>query len=555
MLEGIRKDIERLRRAIILPSRDSRFEEESQRLEKSLYLFLQAAWAQIEGIVPFQGGWALEAVCEHIQAVFLGEIKKLIISVPPRSGKTSALSIAGPAWVWSWNPAIKFVFNSYAQKISFDHSRLCKLLIESPWYQQRWGYKVKLSADQSTKSHFTTTALGHRISTSVQAGGTSLGGDFLISDDPNDLGEGKATRDATNDWFDRVWPSRLNPNGVGGEILTQQRSHIEDVTGHVLARQDADEWVKLVLPMEYETARKTKTIILPSSNGKVWEDPRTTEGELLCPEYRNEAAVGRKKTELGSYNYASQYQQRPSPEGGGLIKKDWFAVWKEEKPPKMEYVLLSWDTAFTARDTDASYSAATCWGIFKYQGVPNVMLLSAWRDRVGFPELLQRAIRLARNWGDIGVEPQTRKHTMMPDEIIIEKKASGHSITSEFVSKGVPVHGFNPDKYGDKMQRVHKITPYIETGLVWVAAQPPNFLRLRSDHQMLIDNCESFPVSDSRDIVDSMSQALLYIVREKGLLRHRLDFGFKDWSPDDDFTPGRTRDDSPEVRKYFGLED
>ncbi len=148
--------------------------------EESLYTFVKHAWPSVEGNNPFISSWHIQAICEHLEAATRREIPKLILNIPPRASKTTIISIMWPAWVWIKMPQVKFLFSSYAQKISWEHSRLCKMLIESPWYQERWGHIVKLSKDQVTKGHFTNTATGHRIATSVGAGGTALGGDILV---------------------------------------------------------------------------------------------------------------------------------------------------------------------------------------------------------------------------------------------------------------------------------------------------------------------------------------------------------------------------------------
>jgi len=522
--------------------------------ETSLFEFVKQAWPQIEGDNPFVPSWHIEAICEHLEAASRGQIKKLLISVPPRTSKTTIISIMWPSWAWLKNPGLKFLFSSYAQKISWEHSRLCRMLIESPWYSY-WNHIVKLSPDQATKGHFTTTALGHRIATSVGAGGTALGGDVLVMDDPNEAGESVVVSESTNSWVSRVWPSRLNPGGLGVNVLVQQRIREMDVTGYWLSRDENDEIVKLILPMEFESSRRAKTIILPSSNGKVWQDPRTKEGELLCPAYLDQEAIKRKKIELGAFNYAGQYQQRPAPEGGGIIQAGWFQ-WLKAAIPKITYSVQSWDTALTANEL-SSYSACTTWGIFiDKDKIANLLLLSAWRGRVSYPELLKRAERLRNNYLDVGEEPlQVGKGKCKPDEIVVEAKASGHTLISDFVSKGINVKSFDPGKYGDKLQRVHLCTPYIEAKLVWVMAQPKSYTSLYPDDQMVVDMCALFPNSESRDVVDTMSQAIIYCAKKKGLLKHRMEYGFKSQAFGNEHQPGFAKPPKEKNRGYFNKED
>jgi hypothetical protein len=503
--------------------------ESIQECQDSFYTFVKTAWHVIEGHTPFLSNWHIQAICEHLEAAMRGEIPRLLINIPPRCSKTNIVSILLVGWVWTTRPWVKFLYASYAQKISWEHSRLCKLLIESPWYQDRWGHVVNLSKDQATKGHFTNTAFGHRIATSAGAGGTALSGDVLILDDINDasegVGESQVTRERTNDWLSRVWPTRLNPGPIKAHVSIQQRIAEMDQSGLWMSCY-GDDVVKLILPMEFERERRSKTIVLPSTNGKVWEDPRTNEGELLWPSYLDAQTLAIRKRELGSYNYAGQYQQRPAPEEGGIIQRNWFRVWTK-KLPTIKYMLQSWDTALTAKET-SSYSACTTWGTFEDENkITHLILISAWRDRVVYPELLKRAIRLKRNCSDIHTEELKPNKQMQPDITLVEAKASGHPLISDLNSKGIIVHGFNPDKYGDKMQRVHLVTPFIECGRVWVISQDEGDMkRLRPDHEMLIENAILFPNAEARDLVDTMTQTILYLSKVKGVLTHVMNLNF-----------------------------
>lgn len=492
--------------------------------ESSFHYFVKCAWPVIES-TPFIDGWHIHAECEHLEMVFYKKIKKLKINVPPRTGKTNIISVMFPAWCFIKDPSIRFLFSSHAQKISFEHSRLCRLLIESHWYRRFWGDRVIISKDQSTKGHFTTTEHGHRIATSVSSGSTALGGDVLVMDDPNDAGESKVTREATNDWHSRVWVSRVNYGKIGAHILVQQRTHEMDISGYV--SKDL-EWVNLILPMEYEPDRKCKTLILPSTKGKIWEDPRTKKGELLCPDYLNEKTILEKRIELGRYNFAGQYQQMPAPAGGGLIERAWFKVWNQKKLPTIGYMVQSWDTDMSGNSSkkeDSSYSACSTWGLFKDEkGVNNILLLYSWQDKIRYPELLARALRLYSNCSDIGEEPRESNASFQPDIVLIEAASFGHSILGDFTAKGILAKEFQPRKYGDKETRVRLISSFIENGKVWVIGADLD--NLNKDHEILVSACEIFPKGESDDIVDTMSQALLHF-REKGLLVHSLDMDFE----------------------------
>ena len=326
--------------------------------------------------------------------------------------------------------------------------------------------------------------------------------------------------------------SRLNPSGLNVNINVQQRTSEMDATGYTLSRDPG--CVKLVLPMEFEANRAAMTIILPSTGGKAWQDPRTTEGQLLCPAYLNEDDIKEKKLVLGSYNYAGQYQQRPSPEAGGIILRSWFKVWSYTQLPLFTYVIQCWDTALTDKKS-ASYSARATWGLFKDErNVTHMMLISAFRAIIGYHVVLARGLRLKDNYLDIHEDPLEPDYRKEPDRIIIEDKATGSLLVSDMVSKGIPATGFVPDKYGDKTARVHLATPYIESGRIWVASEVDRPDTLLPDHEMLVHMCTLFPRSESRDLVDTMTMGILYLAKEVKLLSHVMSPRFERDKLEDD---------------------
>lgn len=480
--------------------------------EKSLYEFFKQAWIHIEGSgTPFIDGWHVGALCEHVQAVLEGEISELLINISPRSCKTSIVSVAAIPWMWTREPSLKAVYASYKRDLSLEHSRICRMLIESYWYQINWGHKFSLLKDQSAKSHFTNTETGHRIScsTSLNAGTTGFGGDLLVLDDPNRAGESAVTRESTNKFVATVWSNRLNPGGLRGKILVQQRTDEEDVSGIALQKEKGV--TALVIPMEYEKSRHCKTVILPSTKGKIWEDPRKKDGELMWPQGMCKEELEVIKKDVGQYNYACQFQQRPSPEEGGILKKKWFRVWKEKTPPTVKFVLQCWDTALSAKE-EGSFSACTTWGIFHdNEGVPCIILLSLWMGKVEYVELRSMALRLYtdyRDTGDVDIVPD-KNHA--PNLVLVEAKSSGHQILADLRRAGIPFSGFLPDKYGDKLSRTRAITPLLQNGRVWVPAKPPDYILLRNFAEKFVTICGTFPDKSSLDVVDTFTMCLIYL--------------------------------------------
>lgn len=477
----------------------------------SLHAFIKQAWPAIEGGVPFVDNWHIQAIAEHLEACYNREIKKLLINIPPRTSKSTIVSVMFPAWVWIRSPQEKFLYASYASSLSVEHSLKCRRLIESYWYQERFGGIYKLSKDQKAKSFFDNNKKGSRISTSVGASATGKGGNFLIVDDGNNVqdGESEVKRNNANEWLDSVWSTRLNDPKNDVQIIIQQRLHEDDMTGHIINNDANNEWTKLIIPMEYEERRKAKTIILPSTNGKVWEDPREEEGELLSQARFSSEEIRQYKSRLGSYGYAGQYQQRPAPEDGGIIQKSWFRWWKSETPPEIQYIVQSWDTALTANEMSA-YSACTTWGVFLDENyIEHLILLGMWRGRVEYPELREMAKRLYIDYRDSGKAHNPKFTGRSPDLCLVEAKASGDPLIQDLHRGGIRAVSFNPSKYGDKIQRVRLITPIIEGGRVWLRAQAPQYDRLMPFSDEFLQEVATFPNSSSRDLVDTMTQALL----------------------------------------------
>src|SRR5215469_10281690 len=240
----------------------------------------------------FIDSWALQAIAEHLEAVIDGQITRLIINIPPRMAKSSLCAVCLPAWTWAQpevthtsGPQVKFLHASYAERLSARDSLKCRRLIKSRWYQDLWGDRFSLNMDENTKLRFSNDQGGERLITSINGTATGEGMAIGVIDDPNAANEAysEATIEATNEWWDGTMPTRLDDPDRGAFILVQQRLSELDLTGHILEKESGD-WTFLMLPMEYESERAFMTTI-------GWSDPRTEEGELLCPERFTPRAV------------------------------------------------------------------------------------------------------------------------------------------------------------------------------------------------------------------------------------------------------------------------
>jgi predicted phage terminase large subunit-like protein len=282
--------------------------------ERSLYEFVQQAWPHVEA-VPFTDGPHIQAVCDHLQAVSEGQIKQLLLNIPPGCSKSLITCVFWPAWEWARDPSLRWFCASYDQRLSTRDSVRCRALVSSPWYRRNWGDRFRLTDDQNQKTYYETDAGGYRLATSVGAHGTGEHPDRIIIDDPHDpIGaESESERQRTIDWWDLTMSTRGVARDVR-RVIIMQRLTDNDLSAHVLKEGD---WVHICLPMWYEPGRMPATPL-------GWNDWRTEEGQLLIPELFSEEKLAPVKKKLGVYGVAGQMQQRPSPRGGALFKRDWW---------------------------------------------------------------------------------------------------------------------------------------------------------------------------------------------------------------------------------------
>jgi hypothetical protein len=287
-----------------------------EQARRSLKEFVIQAWHVLEPSTEFLDGIPIDAICSHLQAVTEGHIGNLLINVPPRHAKSLLVCVFWPAWVWIDHPEARWLFASHRQPLAERDSMKCRSLIESEWYQQRWGDRFQLRKDQNQKQRFENDCTGSRIVVPMFAG-TGEGGDYVVVDDPHtvDQAESDTKRTATVEWWTGAMSTRINNPSKAHKVVVQQRLHEADLTGNLLMRGGYEH---LCLPAEFEPERRCRTSI-------GLQDPRTEAGELLWPERFDQAVLERHKAELGSYRYAGQFQQRPTPASGGIFQGHWFS--------------------------------------------------------------------------------------------------------------------------------------------------------------------------------------------------------------------------------------
>jgi len=459
--------------------------------ERSLADFIRIGWRYIDP-ADYIGNWHIDAVCEHLEAVSRGQLRRLIINIPPRHMKSLSCSVAWPAWTWIQKamagtlagPSTSFLAISYAHNLSIRDSVKCRRLIYSPWYQENWGDRFRLANDQDTKIRFDNDHQGYRICTSVEGMATGEGADIAIIDDAMSAGDAnsKTAQDAVISWWDNVMPTRLNNQKTGAFAVIAQRLHERDIVGHILSKENRTDWTVLCLPARYER-----------EHPHVWaRDPRKEEGELLWPARNGEAEVKALETALGGYGAAGQLQQRPSPAGGGIFKAEWWKYFRPDALPVVRRIVQSWDTAFKTK-TANDYSVCTTWA----ECENGYYLLDVWKQKVEFPDLKRMVVSKGAQW--------VEGHRVAA--ILVEDKASGQSLVQELRrDTTLPIVPIKVDQ--DKESRAYAVTPLIEGGRVFLPEGAPWLADF-------VASLSGFPNAAHDDDVDSLTQALAYMAREQ----------------------------------------
>ncbi len=400
-----------------------------------------------------------------------GKTKRLIINMPPRHTKSEFASFMLPAWFLGRFPGKKIIQCSNTAELAVGFGRKVRNLVDSEVYAKIFP-NVALRSDSKAAGRWSTNANGEYFAIGVGGTVTGKGADLLIIDDPHSEQEA-ALASADPSVFDKVYEwytsgprQRLQPGGSIVVVMTRWSKR--DLTGKILQAmtdRDGDEWEIIELPA-----------ILPS------EKP-------LWPEFWSYDELSKLRIELPLSKWSAQYQQNPTSEEGALVKREWWMEWEAENPPYCQFVIQSWDTAFTKNER-SDYSACTTWGVFykdENENDPHIILLDALKERMEFPELKARAFEYYQEW--------------QPDAFIIEAKASGAPLIFELRRMGIPVQEFTPTRGNDKISRLNSVTDLFASGKVWAP-------RKRWAEEV-IEEMAAFPNSDHDDLVDSSTQALI----------------------------------------------
>jgi predicted phage terminase large subunit-like protein len=414
-------------------------------------------------------------IAEKFNRLAKGEVKRLIINMPPRHTKSEFASNLLPAWMVGRKPDLKIIQTTHTTELALRFGRKAKNLIDSPEYQQL--FKTRLKEDSQAAGKWETEQGGEYYAAGVGSAITGRGADLLIIDDPH------SEQDALNvdalekayEWYTSGPRQRLQPGGAIVVVMT--RWSMKDLTGALLKSQKelkADQWEVVEFPA-----------ILPS-------------GKPVWPGYWKLAELESVKASLSVGKWSAQWMQNPTSAEGSIIKREWWKIWDKNYIPPLQHIIQSYDTAFLKKET-ADYSAITTWGVFypNADSPANLLLLDAVKERLEFPELRKKAYEQFKYWN--------------PETVIVEAKASGLPLTYELRKMGIPVINFTPSRGNDKHARVNSVAPLFESGIIW--APEDKFA------EEVIEECAAFPYGDNDDLVDSTTQAVMRF-RQGGFIGH-----------------------------------
>ncbi len=406
-------------------------------------------------------------IAEKLEKIATGELKRLIVNMPPRHSKSEFASYLMPAWFLGRNPKLKIIQATHNTELAVRFGRKVRNLIETEAYYEIFP-ETKLKTDDKAAGRWGTEAGGEYFAAGVGAAVTGRGADLFIIDDPHSeqdaLSEGAF--DNAYEWYTSGPRQRLQPGGA--IILVMTRWGTKDLTGKLMKAQAndvmSDEWEVVEFPA-----------IMPSD-------------KPLWPEFWSTDDLLKVKAALPVSKWNAQWQQQPTAAEGAIVKREWWQTWEKENVPPVKYIMQSYDTAFSKKET-ADYSAITTWGVFQPEegGADHIILLDARRGRYNFPELKEVALEEYEYWE--------------PDMVIVEAKATGTPLTDELRRTGIPVLNYTPAKGRDKVTRMHTVAPIFEAGMVW--APEEKFA------DEVIEECAAFPNGDYDDFVDSMTMALI----------------------------------------------
>lgn len=460
-------------------------EQLRRRAETSLHTFLvHWAWGVLNPATPFTDNWHIHSMCEHLEAVTSGEIKRLVINLPFRMLKSTIVTQTFPAWEWITRPSLAYLTASYAKDIATRDAVDSRRIITSPEYQEAWVDVFKMTGDQNVKTRYENDKKGMRVVTATDAAGTGFGGNRIIIDDPVSAkdADSEVARASSIEWWRGTASTRLNDPTKDAIIIVHQRLHRDDLTGYILAEESG--WEHLILPMRFDPDN-VKTTSLG------FRDPRTQRGELLAPKRLGETIVKEMETRLGGYHTAAQLQQNPTPRGGTIFKEFYWQFYgckPQELVGDLDEIIWSWDLTFKASET-SDYVAGLCIG----RKGSKKYLLKQVLERLTFSETKTRMLMEAKRF-DFATKTVA---------VLVEEKANGAAIIDALKDDIAGLTPITPQ--GGKVVRAHAIQPQHEARNFYL---PDPTLQGNQWVYAFIDTFNGFPNVRHDDAVDAWTQGI-----------------------------------------------
>jgi predicted phage terminase large subunit-like protein len=445
-------------------------------LRTDFYRFMVKCFETLNPGTIFQESWYLRVIAADLAAVAHGDIRRLVLNLPPRSLKSVASSVALVAWYLGHYPHREVVCASYGMDLALKFAHDTRTIMQSAWYQAI--FPTRLLPSRTAVADFRTVQGGGRLATSIGGPLTGRGADLGVVDDPGKPDEmlSESVRTATNQWLRSTFYSRLNDKENGSIVLAMQRLHVMDMTGFVIQEGG---WTVRRLPAIAEADERYcyKTV-----GGKDKLVGRKV-GGVLHPARESLATLVKTRAALGSYLFAAQYQQNPMAPDGNIVKLTWFGRY-DELPASFDRIFQSWDTASKTGELN-SYSVCTTWGLKDRRAY----LLHVFRERLEYPDLKRAVVRLWQEYH--------------PDAILVEDKSSGMALLQELAKDGI--YCLKPIKpEGTKEMRMSRQTAMIEGGGVLLPRSA--FWLPDYETELML-----FPIGEHTDQVDSTSQALQWV--------------------------------------------
>jgi len=463
-----------LKEALMLKEKLDGFETQDK-CQNDFLEYVQHMWPE------FICGRHHKIFAEKLNKVATGEIKRLIVNMPPRHTKSEFASTFFPSFIMGKKPKMKIMQTTHTGELAVRFGRKVRNLMDQKEYKDVFP-EVKLQADNKSAGRWETNKGGEYFAAGVGGAVTGRGADLLIIDDPHSEQDALSPNalESAWEWYTSGPRQRLQPGGAIVLVMTRWSSI--DLTAKLLDSQKealADQWEMIEFPA-----------IFPETDNPLW------------PEFWPKDELLKVKSSIPGIKWNAQWMQNPTAEEGAIIKRDWWKRWTHKSIPPVKYIMQSYDTAFSKNQT-ADFSAISTWGVFKpSEDAPDcLILLDCQKGRWDFPELKEIAMREYTYWEC--------------DMVLIEAKASGTPLTQELRRIGIPVVNYSPTRGHDKHSRMHSVAPIFESGMVYAPE--------KAFAEDMIEECASFPFGANDDLCDTMTQALMRF-REGGFVSLATDY-------------------------------